>query len=328
MAISVFPVAVTSSSSINASALTAATANILYEGRSTFDPAIYQVSCASGVITNFQFWNGSTLVLSSVTASGTVSVNLSSAADRIRVWTNTGSNTVITITKTAAALTDQFSGTLDTITTTSTYTGTSTSGKAYAVLVGGGGGGGRRFRANSQGGASGGVCAKIVTLTGSMPVVIGALGTGSTVNGTNGVSGGTSTFDGMSAGGGSGGRSDQGDPSLPGGTATGGTINSTGAATSFSPFGDNGGSTTATYSFIAAPGTTGAGGFGYWNETLGGSGGGSGIGTGGRGGSTSVAGANATGYGAGGGGGGGSDQAGTQTSGGNGSPGVLYVLRF
>jgi hypothetical protein len=328
MAISVFPVAVTSSSSVNASAITAASANVLYEGRATFDPAIYQISCASGVITNFQFWNGSTFIVGSVTASGVVSVNLSSAADRIRLWTNTGSNTVVTITKTASALTDQFSGTLDTITTSGTYTGTSTSGKAYAVLVGGGGGGGRRSQNSSQGGASGGVCAKIVTLTGSMAVVIGAFGAGSTVNGTNGASGGNSTFDGMTAGGGSGGRSDSGDPSLPGGTATGGSINSTGAATSFSPFGDTGGSTTATYAFIAAPGTTGAGGFGYYNETLGSFGGGSGIGTGGRGGSTSVAGANATGYGAGGGGGGGSSQAGTQTSGGNGSPGVLYVLKF
>jgi hypothetical protein len=328
MTISVFPVPVTTSSSINANALTAASANVLYEGRSSFDAAIYQITCATGVITNFQFWNGSTFILSSVTVSGTVSINLSSAADRIRVWTNTGSNTVITITKTAAALTDQFSGTLDTVTTSGTYTGTSTSGKAYAVLVGGGGGGGRRSGANAQGGASGGVCAKIVTLTGSMSVTIGAFGAGSTVNGTNGVSGGTSIFDGMSAGGGTGGSGTEAGVPGAGGTATGGTINSVGATTSFSPFGDTGGSTAATFSFIAAPGTTGAGGFGWYNNTrLGALGGGSGIGTGGTGGSTSVAGANATGYGAGGGGGGGYHNLPT-TSGGNGTPGVLYVLRF
>ena len=97
MAISVFPTPITSSSSINASAITAAAADVLYEGRATFDAGVYTVTCASGVITNFQFFNGVTSILSSVTASGTVSINLASTADRVRLYTNTGTNTVVTI---------------------------------------------------------------------------------------------------------------------------------------------------------------------------------------------------------------------------------------
>jgi hypothetical protein len=327
MAISVFPAPVTSS--LNANAITAAAANTVYQATLVFDPAIYTITCASGTITNFQLWNGSTLVLSSVTASGTVAINLASAADRIRLWTNTGTNVVVTITKTASALTDNWSGTLDTITTlgSSTYTGTSTSGKAYAVLVGGGGGGGKRFN-GAQGGGSGAVCTKLVTLTGSMAVVIGAGGAGTTTLNANGTSGGSSTFDGMTAGGGAGGAITGGgvDTPVASGTATGGDFNSNGAPTTFTPFGNVGTSTTTNYPFIAAPGTTGAGGFGLSGD--GGLGGGSGIGTGGRGGSsnTSTNGANGTGYGSGGGGGGGG--ASVATNGGNGAQGVLYVLKF
>jgi hypothetical protein len=47
MAISIFPTPITSSSSINASSLTAASPNTMYEGQTAFDPAIYTISCAS-----------------------------------------------------------------------------------------------------------------------------------------------------------------------------------------------------------------------------------------------------------------------------------------
>ena len=68
MAISVFPVPV--SSSINASAITAVSANTLYEGRASFDAAIYQITCASTTITNFQFLSGAgTIITTGVTAS-------------------------------------------------------------------------------------------------------------------------------------------------------------------------------------------------------------------------------------------------------------------
>lgn len=309
MAISVFPAPVIST--LNASAITAATANVVYEGRATFSPAIYQITCASGVDTNFEFYSGATtLVTSGVTVSGIVSINLASAADRIRLWTNTGTNTVITITRTASNLTNQFSGTLDTITTlgSSTYTGTSASGFAYAVIVGGGGGGGSNNPGSGQnggsGGGAGGAAARVVTLTGSMPVTIGAGGAAG-VNG-NGGAGGTSTFAGMTANGGAGGirgaASFFGNPAaVLGGTATGGAFNDAG--------GDgfkSGGSPFTRYRFITSSiGSGGGWGSGHPNNTPGG---------------------NGTGYGAG--GGGGPYDASPSVNGGSGSQGVLYVLRF
>lgn len=211
MAISKVNAVVTSS--INASSITATAANTLYEGRVSLTPAIYTVTCASATIARVQFLsNAGTIITTATTASGTVSINLSSTADRIRVWTDTGSNIVVTITKTASALTDVFSGTLDTITSTGTYTGTSTSGYGYIVLVGGGGGGAGGNGGGYQGGIggnAGAVTESLVALTGSMAVVIGAGGTGGTNgNGSGwgaGSNGGTSTFAGLSAVGGAGG---------------------------------------------------------------------------------------------------------------------------
>ena len=154
MAIEIFPVPV--ASSINANSITATTSNTLYEGRFSLDPAIYTITCTSGTIAKVQFFsNATTLITTGTTVSGTISINLATAADRVRLWTNTGSNVVVTITKTASALSDVFSGTLDTITSSGTYTGTSTSGFGYAVLVGGGGGGSGGSSYNARGGASG-----------------------------------------------------------------------------------------------------------------------------------------------------------------------------
>lgn len=329
MAISVFPAPVTSS--LNANAITATAADVLYEGRATFESGVYTVTCASGVVTNFQFFNGGTSILSSVTASGTVSINLASTADRVRLYTNTGTNTVVTITKTANSLTNQFSGTLETVTTlgSSTYTGTSTSGYAYAILIGGGAGAtGSSSTKVTSGASGGGIAGKFVTLTGSMALTIGAGGVGGvgSAGGNLGTSGGASTFAGMTANGGvhnpASPTTDAAETGVAGGTATGGDINVTGAS------GGNaavvGSATTATWQWVKS-GTTGSGGGG------GGSapnkvGGGSGIGTGGTGGNVyagSLFGTSATGYGA---GGGGAAQGGY--NGGNGSQGVLYVLKF
>lgn len=212
MATTIFPVASTGGSSINASAITAAAANTIYEARTNFDTAIYTVTCASNVITNFEFLsNNSTVITSGVTFSGTVTINLGTVADRIRLWTNTGTNTVITITKTAMGLSNQMpSGTLDTITTlgSSTYTGTSASGFGYAMLVGGGKGGtsGNANGTPGTAGLAGQVVGSIVVLTGSMPVFIGSGGVGGaatagftygTIN--QGVDGTSSTFAGLTA---------------------------------------------------------------------------------------------------------------------------------
>jgi len=323
---------VAAASSINANAITATSADTMYEASVTLDPAIYTITCASATITNIQFFsNVNTLVTSAVTASGTVSINLASAADRVRLWTDTGSNVVVTITKTASAMSNVFSGTLDTVTTVgaSTYTGTSTSGYGYAILVGGGGAGGSCTSGGSErsggGGGSGGVGGKFVTLTGSMAVTIGAGGTGTA--GQAGGAGGSSTFDGMTAGGGGGGA--LGDTNSvttaggAGGTVTGADISSTGKAGGQGNSETNGSATTEIYSFVKT-GTTGSGGGGGYNNP--GTGSGSGIGTGGNGGSASNPTA-ATGYGAGG-GGAGNRQTSSAYTGANGTQGVLYVLRF
>jgi hypothetical protein len=298
-------------STLNASAITAASANVIYEGRTTFSPAIYQITCASGVNTSFEFYsNANTLVTSGVTASGTVSINLASTADRIRLWTNTGTDTVVTITRTAAGLTNLFSGTLDTITTlgTSTYTGTSTSGFAYVIAVGGGGGGGASNGGGGQnggsGGGGGGAASGLFALTGSMSVTVGAGGTGGVS--ANGAAGGTTTFAGMTANGGAGGIRGAsgffGSPTpVAGGTATGGRFNDTGID------GSKGGGQPAAsrYPFI----TTSIGGGGGWGPL-----------------ETNTPGGNGTGYG--GGGGGGAYGSPGISNGGNGSQGVVYVLRF
>jgi hypothetical protein len=322
MSISVFPTPVISIPP-DASAITVAAANTLNEARATFAPAIYTITCPSGVITNFSFLSdATTVIVSGVTASGTVSINLASTADRIRLYTNTGTNTVVTFTKTAAPLTNVISGTLDTISTvgSSTYTGTSTSGLAYAVLVGGGGaGGGANGGANNRGGGggAGGVGFKLVTLTGSMPVFIGSGGTG--VLASSGNPGTASTFDGMSAGGGGGGA-------ISGrglfGTTTGADFASTsgsgGGSPSFSPE-----ATSNIWPFVIN-GTTGGGGFN-------GAGAGGGIGTGGAAGSLGGFGSDGTagtGFGSGGGGGASGYQAASNRTGGAGRPGVLYVLKF
>jgi hypothetical protein len=318
MASAVFPAPVTSS--LNASAITATAANTLYEGRATFDSGVYTITCASGTVANFEFFsNANTAITSGSTTSGTVAINLASTADRVRIWTDTGTSIVVTITKTAAALTNQFSGTLDTVTTVgnSTYTGTSTSGYGYAVLVGGGGSGAGGNVSTGSGGGSGAICSKIVTLTGSMAVTIGAGGTAPATASSNGNAGGASTFDGMSAGGGAGGGASG---AAAGGTATGGTYNATGGASSTANTNGAGGAVGSVYKFVVT-GTTGGG--GSKGGGTGVNGGGSGIGTGGTFVATDTAVTAATGYGS-----GGAGANGTAVLGGVGRPGVLYVLRF
>lgn len=299
------PAAVTSS--INANSITAASPNVLYQGTVSLDPAIYQITCASTTIARVQFFSDNvTLITSAVTASGTVTINLGTAATIFRVWTDTGSNIVVTITKTAAALTDSApSGTLDTITTvgTSTYTGTSTSGYGYAVLVGGGGGGAGSSGSSSSagGGGGGGVAEKLVQLTGSMSVTIGAGGaSGSTY--TSGGTGGTSSFAGMTANGGLGGDPNGGGGA--GGSASGGTFNTSGTNGTANSGGGgspgSGGSPQTVYKFVVATPGTGRTGDGF-----------------------NTGGFSGTGRGA-----GASGSSHSNGPGGAGTAGALYVLRF
>jgi hypothetical protein len=293
MPIQVYPVAVTSSSSTSADAITCVSAGTMYEGIKTYEPAVYSITCVSTTVAVLEFYSNTYTPITSVTTSlGTASVNLASTADRFRVYTDTGSNIVVTITKTASAVSNTFSGTLDTITSSGTYNQTSTSGYAYTVVVGGGGGGARG--PEGVGGGSGGVGAKLIQLTGSMPVTIGAQGTGAAGPGN---SGGTTTFAGITANGGSG--------SGTGGSVTGATYSSNA---------NYGQSTTKIFGHVKN-GTTG-GGAGQ-PRVRGGDGV---IGQGGNFGDNPQP---ATGYGAGGGGGQYSNLQGSA-----GSPGVVYVLRY
>lgn len=322
MSVNVFPTPVTTfGKNFN---ITVPNANTLYAATTNIVAGLYRVTCASGTITNLAFFDGSTLLGTATTSSGTVDFNLGTKATKITVYTNTGSNIIVTATFLAEAIAINASGTLDTLTTTQTYTQT---GPAYVVVVGGGGGGGSSNAGGAGGGGgSGGVNSGYILLTGSTSVTIGAFGVGSP-SGTNGTgtTGGTTTIGSISATGGTGGAYG-GDPSNNSGGGAGGTPGggAGGGAQSDGNPGQNGTASSAPTFLFVKTGTTGGGGGGGQTATS--SGAGSGIGTGGRGGRGTY-GAElptaGTGYGAGGGG------AGRFYSGAgaNGAPGVVYVLR-
>jgi hypothetical protein len=335
MPIEVYPVPV--ASSINASAITAINPNKMYEGIINFDAAVYRITCDVATVAIVEFYSGaSTLIISATTSVGTVDVTLASAADRVRLWTDTGSNIAVTITKLASSLSDVFSGTLDTITSTGTYTGTSTSGYGYALIVGAGGGGGGGAGSGNGisaggGGGSGSVAAKFVQLTGSMSVTIGSAGTGGAAL-ANGNGGGSTNFASVTVPGGSGGLVGIANGAGGAGGAGGGAVTGTVLYSSVGSAGTSAGNsdiavtatpTTAIYQFILENASTTAGGQGGSKSVASNSPAGSGLGTGGTAGkASSPAGGNGTGKGSG--GGGGSTSTG---AGGNGAPGVVYVLK-
>ena len=96
MALSVFPIPVTAiGKNINC---TVPSANTLYAGTVNIIAGLYRVTCVSSTIANLTFWNGSTLIGTATTASGTVDFNLSTAATKITVTTDTGSSIIVTAT--------------------------------------------------------------------------------------------------------------------------------------------------------------------------------------------------------------------------------------
>lgn len=315
-----------SSSSGVAKTITATAANTYYQSSISLDPGIYRITCISSTRADLFFYSSSgTYIGTTNTSSGTVDYNLASAAATIGYTVDTGSNILINITLVGNAFSGSVSGTLDTITSTSTY---NTTGKLFVIAVGGGGGGGYSATNSSDwsacGGASGGLHSGYVVTNSATSVTIGAAG--NAVTDSNGNAGGTTTFGSyFTANGGGGGIKYNGaNVTVSGGTPGGADVNVQGAVTS----GTSWSAYPATpYRFIK-DGSTGTGGSGAWQYKNGGeAGAGSGIGTGGSGGNTSQRGQNANGYGAG--GGGGSPRSGNSTyaQGGNGSPGVVYVLR-
>jgi len=315
---------IAAASSINADSYTVPAAYKEYKIIKNFDAAVYTVTTSptnsQATITFF----GSTSAPQTTTLSGSVTFSLAVAATNASVSVSSGTDTVVTITKTASALTGaELSGTLDTITSSGTY---NTTGKLYVMTVGGGGGGtpgsggqGTSVR-GGKGGSKGDIAVKVLFTNNATSVTVGA-------GGNSGNSGGTTSFGNLL--------------SSAGGAA--------GAGSSTNPYNDNSGygitteaANTSLYTTITA-GTNGSGGGGQAvfnaNNTWGGptSGTGSGIGTGGNGGTiisgVAQAGNPGTGYGSGGGGGAGYSNGGYGTgtgnggAGGAGASGVIYVLR-
>ena len=313
MAISVFPVP-SSGGGVNANTLTLTSANILYKSAINLAVGVYTITASptsSNVFVNF--WSGDTLIGSTTTVSGTITFNLGTAADLIYAE-STGANTNVTFTLVAnSAIVSDVSGTLDTLTTSQTYTQT---GKAYVVVVGGGGGGlGQMFGNQGRGGpgGGGGLNAQPTVLSGSTVVTIGTAGTAGT--GGNGApsvvanAGGATSFGSITANGGSGGSPYNGSNA---GTSGGTPSGRPGSGALATGQGDSNGGSNANPATFVVNGNNGGGG-GYGN------GGGTNIGVGGR----SLG--NATGRGAG--GGGSESQGNAATTGGNGTAGVVYVLR-
>ena len=138
MSSTIFPVA--STSSINSNAYTVANPLYQYKANTTLTPGIYTItSYPTSSVATVSGYDASNNFLSASTTGGTVTWNLTTTIANPMIYTNTGSNVIVTITLTAAPLTgSSVSGTLDTITTTSTYNQT---GKLYVLAVGGGGDG-------------------------------------------------------------------------------------------------------------------------------------------------------------------------------------------
>ena len=292
----------------------AAAANTLYETALSLTPSLYTVACVNTTIARVDFFDTSNNYIATLTTvSGTVQGNIATTVGSIKYWTNTGSNINISITKNGSSVAP-VSGTLYTFTTSQTIT---LVGYAYVILVGGGGPGGASITGYGYaggGGGSGGVVFGTMNLTGSLPLVIGAAGSGSNQT-VDGSPGGSTTLNGLVAtGGGPGGWTVVNNPGggtagTPGGGVGGGGVSgATNATASQSASAAIAGQ--IPFTLLTTLGTTGGGAGGASAAA------GSGIGTGGG-----QHGGAATGKGSGGGGASSSGE-----NGGNGAPGVCYIL--
>jgi len=315
MSINVFPVPVAK----NALTLTIPLDSRRYALSEKISPGIYDITCPSTVVANFELIFGSSIT-KIATSSGTVRTNIASSPNNIYCRISAGTDVLVTLTKIADPLnTGAISGgTLDTITSSQTYNQT---GFLYVMAVGGGGGGGYGASSNTpasqrsgQGGFGGENKSDLLITNNSTTITIGAAGTGRTGSPGNGNAGGATSFGNLLVA--SGGDGGLGNISYDGG-AGGGTISASTAQDLKS--GNNGGGGHGQK-------TT----FGDGVKT-GGTGAGSGIGTGGNGGNTNsfndVGNAANAGSGYGAGGGGGSVAANSATDGAGGTAGVVYVLR-
>lgn len=315
MAVSVFPAATIST--VNGQAYKVPAKGVKHKLTGTFKAGVYTISCATSTIATVTFQEGSTFT-NAVTSSGTVTFNLASDADAVYVSINTGTDIVVSITKTAESVPGAaISGTLDTITATGTY---STTGNLYVVCIGGGAGGGEGQANNNYpagGGGSGGIDSGFVTTTSSTSVTVGAVGAGNVEPQSTG---GTTSFGAFfSATGGQSGRNGAYTVNEGGAGGAGGSPNGSNGTEG----NGNGGNTAASINSTITIGSVTA-------NVSGGTGGakssgnsGTPGGNGGKGATATAAAIAATGYGGGGGGGSSPDN----RTGSAGTAGVIYVLR-
>jgi hypothetical protein len=321
MATSVFPAASTAAGP-SAFAVTITTANIAQKVTQAVSTGVYSITVSPTSSTaTVHFLTGDTYIGATTTSSGSISYNLATAADKVYIQSSVASDVVTVNLVASAPVNPALSGTLDTITTlgASTYTQTGTLW-VLAIGAGGGGGGGTDGVNYGGGGGSGALAMFYGNVTSSTTVTIGAAGAGGAYN-ANGATGGTTSFGAyaIATGGAFGLSGTNGGTGGVGGTVTAGTVGVAGSKGG-NPFQD--GIAVANVYQTIKTGTYGSGAGGRSDTQM--VGGGSGIGTGGNGGiNGNVTGKNATGYGSGGGGG----AATLAATGGNGSQGVVYVLR-
>ena len=328
MAFSQFPAPAAGGAEVAAFAAELSAKNVTLIQDQAFEAGSYTVNCApTSTDVTVVFTDATSVLTTQVTVTGTISFTLASPATKVLITaknTATIFPTIVSIEKTGNSLTstDIGNGTLDTINATGTYNQT---GLLSVLAIGGGSFGLSTQSANagSPGGAPGNMAFGTVFTNTATTVTVGAKGVarnntdGSDTAATNSSFGNlietntTSTF--ITRGAGGGGTSSNGNP----------------------------GNASQTFASFNTTSTNGGGGAGAGaNGVAGGAGAGSGIGTGGSGGESSGAGSanhvgnspggDATGKGAGGGGGPGKGNniaAGVNNLGGDGSDGVVYVLR-
>jgi hypothetical protein len=200
MAIDIFPVpAAASGASDTSFAATIPTVQTTYEHDNEFTAGIYDIAIVP-TTTNAQliFLDDSSMLLTTNTVTGVVTIQLNSTATKVFITTLAGGNdnAIVKITKSSGLLFPEniSSGTLDTITTTGTYNQT---GK-LAVLAFGGGGAGDKGNIDSvigaYGGYAGGVAYGVVYTNTPTTVTIGAGGIAANSNNVNASAPGDSSF--------------------------------------------------------------------------------------------------------------------------------------
>ena len=322
--------------------LVSTNASTIYESQVTMPAGIYNYQCTSIHYVDLFYQNN--YITSFTLSSGGGSFSVSSPIDRIIYWQSTGANNGVNISL-VATMSTILTGQTQSFTSSTTYSGT---GFGYAVAIGGGAGGGAGGQATGYnyyfggtnfqgapgtGGGSGFVAQGIITFTSSMPIVIGA-------GGSAGSCGGSSSISTVSAAGGkAGGQGGGGCGAAIGAYSGSSNYNSQGYYNQFPGNAVSGNTANVTntlpYKTIVC-GTVGSGGSSstsvanvnigryyvqqaVWN----GNSGCGGAGTLGQGGSSGEPGNAATGIGSGGGGG-----IRCGTSGGAGSSGAVYILKY